>query len=330
VIVDTKEVPVALIVFNRPDVTKQLINALRANKPKKIFVIADGPRVNRPGEVEKCSDTRAALALIDWPCEIETNFSDDNLGCKRRVVSGLDWVFSKTDKAIILEDDCIPSPDFVPYCENLLELYKDSDEIGIISGSTLDSEVFDSPSSYFLSNYPRVWGWATWARTWRLYDAQIEEWPTLKKSSFLEPFVSTRSGRRYWRSAFDGVHLQKIDTWDYQLAFSLWKNGLKTAAPNKNLICNVGFGPEATHTLNALSVASGLKTFNLEFPLKHPKKIAVDFQRDNYMEIQIFQKGLGAYILSAFAKLVAFIGLDEVAKAVFGKVINFIAKAKSH
>lgn len=327
--VDSTEVPVVLIIFNRPEETRRLIDALRENRPTKLFVIADGPRPNRSGEAEKCLEARAALTLIDWPCEIETNFSEENLGCRRRVVSGLDWVFSTADQAIILEDDCIPSPSFIPYCEKLLDCYKDSEDVGIISGSTLDSEKFESQASYFFSNYPRVWGWATWARTWKLYDAKITEWPMLKNTSFLSSSVSTPSAVRHWKSALDGVYHEKIDTWDYQLTFCLWKNGLKTIAPNKNLISNIGFGPQATHTFNSLSFASGLKTFEIEFPLTHPEKNDSDFQRDHYMEISLFQKGSGAYVISAFIRILDALGLSPLAKKIFGKIINWISKRKN-
>lgn len=314
--------PLAIIIFNRPLETERLISALRALAPKKIFVIADGPRPDRKGEAEKCKTTRDVLKLIDWPCDIETNFSDTNLGCKERVVSGLDWVFTKTDRAIVLEDDCIPSPSFIPYCEELLEFYKDSTDVGVISGSTLDSMQFESSASYFFSNYPRVWGWATWSRTWKLYDKNIEQWPSMRGSRFLSEYVHTRSGLRHWKAAFNGVHRNIIDTWDYQLVFCLWKNGLKAIAPDKNMISNIGFGPDATHTLNPLSAASEMPTFTIELPLTHPMNKSVTKERDIFMEHAVFQRGLESYFLNYMSNISRFLGITYFARKLYSQLLR--------
>lgn len=315
--------PVALFIFNRPEETKMLVEALRTVAPKKIFVIADGPRRNKSGEYEKCNEARNAIASIDWPCEIETNFSDHNLGCRERIVSGMNWLFLKTDRAIILEDDCIPTPSFFKYCDLLLERYKNAEDIGIISGTTLDSDKFDSGADYYFSNFPRVWGWATWARTWSLYDAEISNWPDLRDTSFLSDFTATKSGVRHWRAAFDGVYSGKIDTWDYQLVFAHWLAGLKVIAPNKNLVKNIGFGPDATHTANPFSTSSNLETHELSFPLRHPNNRLINTERDNFMELQVFQRGINEFVRESILQIANFFGVQDQVKKI---VISFLTR----
>ncbi len=127
--------PVAFIIFNRPDTTSKVFEAIKQAKPKKLLVIADGPRINKPGEAEKCKQTRAITEQIDWDCEVLRNYSENNLGCRNRVSSGIDWVFENVDEAIIIEDDCLPNPSFFRFCQELLGKYRNNDEIFLISGN---------------------------------------------------------------------------------------------------------------------------------------------------------------------------------------------------
>ena len=242
------EAPIVLIVFNRPRETSTLLEEIRKLEPKKLFIIADGPRLNRPGEAELCLEVRRIATNIDWECEVKTDFSDVNLGCKNRVVTGLDWVFTNTDKAIILEDDCIPARSFFTFANEMLNRYANNEEIGIVSGTSLLPSSDSNPADFYLSQYPQVWGWATWKRAWNMYDPAISAWKFDKKTDFIRNRTSNWKSARRWKRGFDSVYKGTLDTWDYQLVYMTWKFNLKTIVPYKNLVSNIGFGSDATHT----------------------------------------------------------------------------------
>jgi hypothetical protein len=156
--------PIAFFIFNRPDTTARVFEAIRQAQPSKLLVVADGPRSTRPGEAEKCAATRAIIDQVDWECEVLTNYSDVNLGCRHRVSSGLDWVFEQVEEAIILEDDCLPHPTFFRFCEELLEWYRHDHRIVAISGDNFQNGHQSGEFSYYFSRYVHIWGWATWRR----------------------------------------------------------------------------------------------------------------------------------------------------------------------
>lgn len=264
------QTPVALIIFNRPDTTERVFAEIAKARPPKLLVVADGPRGTRAGEPEKCAATRAIIDRVDWDCEVLTNYSDINLGCKRRVSSGIDWVFEKAPEAIILEDDCLPHPSFFRFCEELLEHYRDDDRIAMISGDNFQSSQRRGDASYYFSRYTHIWGWATWRRAWQYYDVAISTWPQFRDEKYLVQLLRTPAEQRYWAKVFQAVYEGHIDTWDYQWGFTAWQHGMLSVMPNVNLISNIGFGSEATHTKGASPFAN-LPVDAMEFPLRHPK-----------------------------------------------------------
>ena len=284
------ETPVALIIFNRPTQTAQVLEAISRARPKVLLVIGDGPRQHISGEADKVFECRELLERIDWPCQVLTNFSEINLGCRDRVSSGISWVFSKVEEAIILEDDCLPSGDFFKFTSELLERYRADERVGSISGSNPNAVSLASSESYFYSNFPAIWGWATWARVWNKYDASIPGWPNMERLGILAQVLTTKRAIDFWKSALDDVYSGKIDTWDYQLALLHWTEGYFSIVPSKNLVSNIGFGPEATHTLNQTSVYANMKTEDLEFPLQHPATVSRNAVRDQEFELSNFAK----------------------------------------
>lgn len=282
--------PVVLIIFNRPEQTARVLEAIARVRPKVLLVVGDGPRKHIVGESERVSECRELLEKIDWPCQVLKNFSPTNLGCRNRVSSGLDWVFSKVEEAIILEDDCLPSPDFFRFTSELLERYRTDDRVGTISGTRSALVSMTSSESYHFSNFPNVWGWATWARVWKNYDASIPGWPDQRSSGMLNNVLATQRGINFWVSALDGAHSKKIDTWDYQLTFLHWTQNWLAIVPEKNLVSNIGFGPNATHTLNGNSVFANGSLEKLNFPLIHPLQILRHDQRDRQTENLKFAK----------------------------------------
>jgi hypothetical protein len=253
---------------------------IREARPSKLFLIADGPRPGNDEEARGCEQARAVVDRVDWPCEVFRDFSDENLGLKRRIPSGLDRVFAEVEDTIVLEDDCIPHPSFFRYCDELIERYREDERVVHVSGSQLLPEP-PSEGSYHFSRYVHIWGWATWRRAWRLYDADLGDWhaatPAERKARLRRMF-DEEAERRYWRFVWD--HSTEIDNWDAQWSYVPLSRGLLSINPNRNLISNVGFGDEAT---NATADPLGIARRPLEgisFPLTHRSDVRRDLAAD--------------------------------------------------
>jgi hypothetical protein len=275
--------PVAFIIFNRPDTTELVFTEIAKAKPAKLLVVADGPRSGRKGEVEKCALTRSIIDRVDWDCEVLTNFSEINLGCKVRVSTGIDWVFKQVEEAIILEDDCLPDPTFFKFCQELLKRYRDDQRIGMISGDNLQFDRLQNDESYYFTKYVHIWGWATWRDRWqKSYDVNLKKWPLIRDQGRIADIIPNRYEQNYWASIFDKVYKNKIDTWDYQWVFSNWVEGRINVAPSVNLISNIGFNRlDATHTTGS-EAESNLPTLNIQFPLKHPAFHLINYANDQF------------------------------------------------
>ena len=276
--------PVAFIVFNRPEQTRRVFAEIAKAKPPILLLIGDGPRMNRVGEVEKVMLTRQLISEVNWECEVLTNFSEINLGCKRRVSSGIDWVFSRVGEAIFLEDDCLPDPTFFRFCEEMLEYYRGDRRVGMISGDNFLNKKITIYDSYYFSRYFHIWGWASWRNRWvKDYDVSMKDWPNIREKSSLSKSIGYRVSDRYWQKIFDRVYQGKIDTWDFQWTWANWKNQRVSVMPKENLICNIGFGQEATHT-RRLNPLANLPTAPLEFPLQHPQNLELNDLADKITE----------------------------------------------
>ncbi|MDP5337684.1 MAG: glycosyltransferase family 2 protein [Nodularia sp. (in: cyanobacteria)] len=276
--------PVAFLIFNRPDTTQKVFEAIRQAKPPKLLVVADGPRVDRPSDAEKCSAARAIIDGVDWECEVLTDYSDVNLGCKKRVSSGLDWVFSQVEEAIILEDDCLPHPSFFPFCEELLERYREDNRIAVISGQNVQFGRKRTDYSYYFSRYNHCWGWASWRRSWQNFDCNMELWPLVRDNGCLKDILKDESAVKYWTKILQNTYDEKINTWDFGWTFSCWIQNQLSVLPNVNLISNIGFGNEATHTKQAVSILSEIPTEKVLFPLQHPPFVIQNTKADQFTQ----------------------------------------------
>lgn len=262
--------PVAFIIFNRPDTTERVFSAIAKARPSKLLVVADGARIDRAGEVERVAATRAIIKRVDWPCEVLTNFSEENLGCKRRVSSGIDWVFEQVEEAIILEDDCLPAPTFFRFCQEMLERYRHDLRVGMVSGNNFQFGQHYSGDSYYFSKYTYIWGWASWRNRWQeAYDVRMSKWPKIRDSGGLVDLVLKKSEVGYWKKIFDRMYSGKADTWDFQWTFANWTQGWLAVLPSVNLISNIGFGVGATHSRVVTKLAN-MPIEDLSFPLIHP------------------------------------------------------------
>ncbi|HIK36129.1 MAG TPA: glycosyltransferase family 2 protein [Thermosynechococcus sp. M98_K2018_005] len=260
---------------------------IRQARPSRLYVAADGPRAHRKGEVEKVRQVREIATQVDWPCEVKTLFREKNLGCKVAVSSAISWFFEHEEQGLILEDDCLPHPDYFRFCDELLNYYANDNCVWVITGNNFQDGQVRGDGSYYFSKYSHCWGWASWRRAWKKYDVDMSFWPVWKKSADWRKKTPNSVERMYWERLFDQTYLGKIDTWDYQWIATVWYYGVLTATPNVNLVSNIGFGPDATHTLSINHPLANLPVFSLG-DIQHPKEVAVNVDADLYAFNRIF------------------------------------------
>lgn len=284
------QTPTALIVFKRLAPVQEVFKTLRLVRPAKLYIIADGWRNEE--EEKKCRGVREYLeSAVDWPCEVYKNYSDTNLGCRARVVSGLNWVFEHEERAIILEDDCVPEQTFFQFCEELLERYKDAPHVMQISGLNTQYKnptYTTNGASYYFSRFGEIWGWATWRRAWKLYDEKLDAWPRAKNENLLSKTLEDPEVVDYWEHMFDQVHAaqgdrKKFDAWAAQWVFTqLLHDGL-SAVPKTNLITNLGDDIEATRFREGDRTDEFRRPItSLSFPLIHPTSITINANADTF------------------------------------------------
>lgn len=271
-------VPVVFNFFNREETAVKVFGAIRQARPRKLYLVADGARKDRNGEEEKVNALRRTIeGMIDWECDVKKNYAKQNMGCKARIVTGYNWVFEKEEMAILLEDDTLPLQSFFPYCQELLEKYKDDERIFLIAGNNL-YQSYEIQESYAFSRFPSTWGWATWRRAWQCYDDSAETWGKMQKRQAIEQFYGKKLGKLY-KEVLNWGFSGQIDTWDWQWEASrLYHFGIGIA-PKYNMICNIGFeSGEATHTLG--KCIYDFRTHEMAFPLQHPDTVLPDAELD--------------------------------------------------
>jgi hypothetical protein len=289
--------PILFLIFNRPSHTKKVFDAIKIQKPKTLFIAADGPRKDRPGEFEKCELVKKnVLDAIDWDCDVKLLFRTENLGCGKAVYGAINWFFENVEEGIILEDDCVPGNSFFYFCEELLNRYRDTEQIMHINGTRFQHTSNFGNKSYYFSNYIHPYGWATWRRAWQKYQFDIpvetsEEFKIILKQKFPDVLE-----RHLWETSFLGMAQNKIDTWDTQWNYSIYKSSGFAITPVLNLVSNIGFDDEATHT-NEYTVGIADLSINTIDAIVHPQKIAVSKPADRHtykkhyeLKITLFNK----------------------------------------
>ncbi len=273
--------PILVIAFNRPDHLSVLIDRLREVRPTKIYLAVDGPREGKEGEAEKIAECQQMVNDIDWECEVTTNFQELNLGCGLGVSTAITWFFENEEHGIILEDDIIPDPSFFSFCEELLARHQNDPQVFAISGCNfVPPEHIETQGAYRFSRVPHIWGWATWRDRWAQYSLDINGWrqelPVIK--------LWEKSGRSipaavYWAGTFGLLARKEVDTWDGQLVYMCMKTGMLTATSNTNLIENIGFNEQATHTVEDRDELQPI--IPISFPTI-PQQIQLDKKADSW------------------------------------------------
>lgn len=260
--------PVLFTIFNRPDVTFKVFEHIKLAKPPRLYIAADGPRADREDDAQLCGQAREILDMVNWKCEVKTLFNENNIGCRRSMAAAVTWFFSNEEEGIILEDDCLPANSFFRFCDEMLERYRNDSRIRHITGSNLQEGRKWGNASYYFSNMTHVWGWASWKRVWDEY----QDLPLFDESEVREKLVNIFSEPllvESWYDIFTRYRQNQINSWGYQLDFvNFFNNGL-TIIPNVNLISNIGFRGDATHTIDNESIYANLPIEELE-EIKHP------------------------------------------------------------
>jgi hypothetical protein len=275
--------PILFLIFNRPDTTKQVFERIAQIKPKQLFIAADGPRKDRPEEVEKCAQAKEIVKMINWDCQVEHLYRNENLGCRKAVFSAIDWFFGLVEEGIILEDDCLPDLSFFLFCASLLSKYRDNKRIMMISGDNFQDGQTRGIGSYYFSKMAHIWGWATWRRAWNLYDETMQDFPEFKAQHAIQNIWQDPNEQAFWMKNFSATYERKIDTWDYIWVYTIMKTNGLSIMPNTNLISNIGFGSAGTHTINEDDACANMKTGSVDCTsLIHPSFILADQAADSY------------------------------------------------
>lgn len=281
---------VVLVIFNRPQHTARALSAIRSARPGRLFVVADGPREGNEDDADLCARARASLGHVDWPCTVEKIYSDENLGLKKRVITGLDWVFQQVEEAIVLEDDCVACEEFFGFCATLLERYRNDSRVWAVSGDNFQGGRIRGEASYYFSKYFHCWGWATWRRAWSQFRPDIEFWPELRSSLRWKQLHETAEEREYWDRIFNGVWSGDMNSWAFPFMLNMWRAGGLCANPQTNLVKNIGFGAEGTHC-HAGSSLSEIPTGSLG-PIRHMEQVGADACADRHTFATVYRPAI--------------------------------------
>jgi hypothetical protein len=255
---------VALFVYNRPELTRKVLEAIRAARPRRLLIVADGPEPGSRTDAARCARTRALLDDVSWDCTVSRCYAKQNLGGRVQLESGLDWVFDQVDEAVILQDDCLPDRSLFPFCGELIARFRTDNRVMAIGGNAFPDGLPDTATSYDFSRFGMAWGWASWRRAWQAHDPGMGSWPHVKAEGLLQRFLADPAIVSRWEEVFDRVYYQWLYT-------RLIAGGL-TVTPKRNLVTNLGYGADATHTFDPDSEFSRITVSPMTFPLTHPAR----------------------------------------------------------
>ena len=260
-----------LLVYNRPGVTRRVVESAVEASPRSVYIVADGPRAGVPDDARMCEEVRDIATSAAWPGEVHTLFAEANMGLKARVSSGLDWVFDNEDSAIILEDDCLADPSFFPYATELLDRFADNRHVGVVSGNNFLRGRYVDDNSYHFSPDVRIWGWATWSRVWKDFSQNglNHQWSTDEARAAVSRIQSSARRKSLIREA-ENVH--RLNSWALPFVLHAQREDYLSIVPRENLVTNIGFGADSTHT-KFESFTAEVPTRSIDFPLVHPRRV---------------------------------------------------------
>lgn len=287
--------PFLLITFNRPDTTAQVVDALRVHRPTRVYWASDAPRRHKAGEAQAVAETRALLHNIDWPCEVRTLFRDENLGCRRGVSTAISWFMEQEEEGIILEDDTLPAADMPAYCTQLLERYRHHPQVYHISTNNFNLRHKKRTDSYYASQIPLVWGWATWRHKWAAFARAQAHYAPQEVANTLANSGMATDLQQFYRHRIQRVLEGDLDAWSYLWGYAMWREGGYCLTPRVNLTTNVGMGATvqgANHSRVSAKATYGFFPTQPILPLAHPTQLTIDRQADLWVYRHLLYWGL--------------------------------------
>lgn len=278
------QTPVSVFFYRRPEHLRQVMEKVRQARPPILFGISDGAKAGHPEIQKGVEDSRRVFReAVDWPCRWELLERTRNFGSYLSVSRGLDWVFERVGETIVLEDDTVPDSTFFRFTAELLEKYRDDPKVGAVCGSNYDdSKDWPGRASYRFSRYHHSWGWGTWKRAWKFFDRKEEllaEVPSLRRENWLR---LSRKEWAYWERCFQRTYARKLDSWDYRWTLSLWKHHMACIIPKVNLVRNIGFDAQATHTVEHDFAKLTMHEIQpMTFPLNPPDRSEIAHELDD-------------------------------------------------
>ena len=285
------DIPILLVTYNRPALTKQVFDQIKRVTPRKLYLVSDGPKSE--DELATIEEVRDYVENnIDWQCDFKKLIRKNNLGCKHSVSNGINWFFENEEMGIILEDDCLPSLSFFTYCEELLHKFEKDSRIYSISGFNQQNTWEPEQNDYFFSSLGNCWGWATWRRCWKGYDVDISDFSIFVDRNGFKNSLGSSLGKIKEKMIYEGVVKNNFDSWALQWGYHRHKNHGMTCIPSRSLIKNIGFGEDATHT--KLKIFDDVIAHEINFPLKTNPFVVPDKEYDNLMfkRDNIFKRSL--------------------------------------
>jgi hypothetical protein len=280
-------VNILYLIFNRPHLQGESFDAIRRARPAKLFIAADGPRVGRDDDQKRCEQARRIINEVNWKCEVKTLFRDVNLGCRKGVAEAITWFFRHVEDGVVLEDDCVASPFFFKFTEELLHHYREDDRVWCISGSNFQNGNWRGDGTYYFSRHSHCWGWASWRRCWTHYDDSMSLWKNVKSQDLLRTLYEDPVERAYWSALWETMTYPEsnVDSWAFRWSFANLINNSLTALPNRNLVTNIGFAADGTHC-RGTTIDPGIQ--HMEGKIIHPSLMLRDAVADEYTFLHVF------------------------------------------
>jgi hypothetical protein len=307
--------PVLLLFFNRKDILKLTLEAIRFYRPTIIYLASDGPRFSVSGEYENIQDIRNyVLESIDWPCEVKTLFSKENLGCKNAVHKAIQWFFSQEDNGIVIEDDIVPTINFFEFCAEALDTFKEDKRIGSITGRN-DLQKWGRNDCFAASRF-QCWGWASWADRILGFDVEYGYFPRMDYSCLYDDCLWEE--RFYLDSVLGLLQTKQVNSWAYPYDLNFKKNKQLQIYPRKNMVKNSGFGPNGTHS--SYNGVDGVHVYNNFKPYVYSDLLIIDDK--NYIK-QKLRGEYGGILQLLFMRHIRYFGwLRKLKKFVYKKMMK--------
>lgn len=282
----TMEIPILFVIFKRLEIASLAFERIRKVRPKKLYIACDGAREWVEGEQDLVCKTRESiLNMIDWDCDVQTNFQKNNLGCALGVYTAINWLFEHESCGIILEDDCVVQDSFFPFMAELLDRFQNDERIGMIDGANYLNKI-NIPYSYCFSRYKSTNGWGTWRRAWANMDMQMNWRNTSYENSIIANMGYKGRDIKYWKYKFKIIDNAYASAWDWQWYYTLSAQNQLSVFPKHSLVSNVGFGQGATHTTNRKAPSYYHTDKEIKLPLQHPPYVVpfIPFEKAFYKQ----------------------------------------------